>query len=126
MVAVLPPLIAAGGFGLYFLTSFRLARYRRTPWEFLAIIAAGAGLGVHLVWRAPGIGTALSALLSVGILGFACWFLFSFSMYGPREDRPHVGERFPDFTLPASDGSAFSLAEARGRRLLVLCYRGDW
>ena len=126
MVAVLPPLIAAGGFGLYFLTSFRLARYRRTPWEFLAIIAAGAGLGVHLVWRAPGIGTAVSALLSVGILGFACWFLFSFSMYGPREDRPHVGERFPDFTLPASDGSAFSLAEARGRRLLVLCYRGDW
>jgi len=126
MVAVLPPLIAAGGFGLYFLTSFRLARYRRTPWEFLAIIAAGAGLGVHLVWRAPGIGTAVSALLSVGILGFACWFLFSFSMYGPREDRPHVGERFPDFTLPASDGSTFSLAAARGHRLLVLCYRGDW
>src|SRR5207237_618932 len=29
MAAVLPPLIAAGGFGLYFLTSFRLARYRR-------------------------------------------------------------------------------------------------
>jgi len=57
---------------------------------------------------------------------FACWFLFSFSMYGPREDRPRVGERFPDFTLPASDGSTFSLAAARGRRLLVLCYRGDW
>jgi len=36
MAAVLPPLIAAGGFGLYFLTSFRLARYRRVPWEFLA------------------------------------------------------------------------------------------
>ena len=29
MAAVLPPLIAAGSFGLYFLTSFRLARYRR-------------------------------------------------------------------------------------------------
>src|SRR2546428_45280 len=45
MAAVLPPLIAAGGFGLYFLTSFRLARYRRVPWEFLAVVAAGAALG---------------------------------------------------------------------------------
>jgi len=126
MAAVFPPLIAAGSFGLYFLTSFRLARYRRVPWEFLAAIAACAGLGVYLWWRAPGIGTTVGALLSVGILVFACWFLFSFSMYGPREDRPRVGERFPDFTLPASDGSTFSLAAARGRRLLVLCYRGDW
>ena len=126
MAAVLPPLIAAGSFGLYFLTSFRLARYRRVPWEFLAAIAACAGLGVYLWWRAPGIGTTVGALLSVGILVFACWFLFSFSMYRPREDRPRIGERFPDFTLPASDGSTFRLADARGRRLLVLCYRGDW
>jgi hypothetical protein len=126
MIALLPPLLALGAFGLYFLTSFRLARWRRTPWEFLAVIAAGAGLGVWLFVRTPGPGTAASALTSVAILGFACWFLFSFSMYGPREDRPRVGDRFPDFALPASDGTTFSLAAARGRRLLVLCYRGDW
>ena len=126
MAAVLPPLIAAGGFGLYFLTSFRLARYRRVPWEFLAVVAAGAALGVYRLVAAPGAGTAIGAGLALGILAFACWFLFSFSMYGPREDRPRVGERFPDFALPASDGSTFSLAAARGRRLLVLCYRGDW
>ena len=47
-------------------------------------------------------------------------------MYAAREDRPRVGERFPDFALPASDGGAFHLAEARGRRLLILFYRGAW
>lgn len=126
MAVLLPPLIALGAFGLYFLTTFRLARYRRQPWEFVAVIAAGAALGVYQLVRAPGIGSAIGAGLSVGTLGFASWFLFSFSMYGRREDRPRVGDRFPDFTLPASDGSSFSLAGARGRRLLVLCYRGDW
>lgn len=126
MIVFLPPLIALGGFGLYFLTTFRLARYRRRPWEFVAVIAAGAALGLYQLVRAPGTGSAVGAALSLGVLGFACWFLFSFTMYGPREDRPGVGDAFPDFTLPASDGSVFGLAAARGRRLLVLCYRGDW
>src|ERR1051325_9356678 len=124
MAAVLPPLIAAGGFGLYFLTSFRLARYRRVPWEFLAVVAAGAALGVYRLVAAPGAGTAIGAGLALGILAFACWFLFSFSMYGPREDRPHVGERFPDFTLPASDRSTFSPPGARRRPPLRLSHRG--
>src|SRR5438094_206750 len=74
MAAVLPPLIAAGGFGLYFLTSFRLARYRRVPWEFLAVVAAGAALGVYRLVAAPGAGTAIGAALALGILAFACWF----------------------------------------------------
>jgi len=78
------------------------------------------------VTAGAGAGTAIGAGLALGILAFACWFLFSFSMYDPREDRPRVGEPFPDFTLPASDGSTFSLAAARGHPLLVLCYRGDW
>ena len=67
MAAVLPPLIAAGGFGLYFLTSFRLARYRRVPWEFLAVVAAGAALGVYRLVAAPGAGTAIGAGLALGL-----------------------------------------------------------
>src|SRR5437667_7072303 len=126
VLTVLGPLVAAAGFGLYFLSSFRFARYRRRPWEFLAIIAGGAALGAYRLAAAPGAPTAVAAVLAIGILAFACWFLFSFSMYGPREERPRVGGRFPDFALPASDGSTFSLAAAHGRRLLVLCYRGDW
>ena len=126
MLTALAPLVAVGGFGLYFLSSFRFARYRRRPWEFLAIIAGGAALGAYRLAAAPGAPTAVAAVLAIGILAFACWFLFSFSMYGEREDRPRVGERFPDFTLPTSDGRIFRLAEARGRRLLLVCYRGIW
>ena len=126
MLTVLGPLVAAAGFGLYFLSSFRFARYRRRPWEFLAIIAGGAALGAYRLAAAPGAPTAVAAVLAIGILAFACWFLFSFSMYGPREERPRVGERFPDFALPASDGRIFRLADARGRPLLLVCYRGTW
>lgn len=123
---VLPPVVAAAALGLYFVTTFRLAVYRRVPWEWLAIMAAAAAFTVVRAVRAPGPGTIVAAALTAGILGFSVWFLFSFTMYGPREDRPRVGDRFPDFTLPASDGTTFSLPAARGRRLLVLFYRGAW
>jgi AhpC/TSA family protein len=126
MSAFLPPLVATASFGLYFLLTFGLAIYRRVPWEILFVMTAAAGLAVHQLVQAPGAATAAGAALTVGLVVFACWFLFVFSMYGPREDRPRVGDRFPDFTLPASDGGTFRLAEARGRRLLVLFYRGAW
>ena len=123
---VLPPVLAATALAAYFLATFRLAVYRRVPWEWLAVMAA-AGLfaAVHAV-RAPGVGTIVSAAVTFVVLVFTIWFLLSFTMYGPREDRPRVGERFPDFSLPASDGTTFSLAAARGRRLLLIFYRGAW
>jgi len=126
MLALVPPLVAAAAFALYFLTTFRLGLYRRVPWEFLTVMVVATGFAVFRLVRTPGAATAASLVATTGLLGFAGWFLFSFSMYGPREDRPRVGERFPDFTLPASDGSTFSLASARGRRLVILFYRGAW
>jgi len=62
----------------------------------------------------------------LAIVVFSAWFVFSFTMYDRREDRPRVGDHFPDFTLPASDGTTFSLAAARGRRVLLIFYRGAW
>ena len=128
MPTFLPPLVAALAFAGYFLPFAVLRRplYRRVPWEFLGVIAGATALALVHATRAPALGTAIAVVLSTGALAFAAWFFLSFSMYGPREDRPAVGERFPDFTLPTSEGTTFSLADARGRRLLVLCYRGDW
>ena len=100
--------------------------YRRVPWEFLAIVIAASTFAVYGLVAGPSVATAVGAALSLGILGFATWFFLSFSMYEAREDRPRVGERFPDFTLPASDGATFSLGDVRRRRLLLICYRGDW
>ena len=126
MATIAPLLIAITGFGLYFLISTQLAIYRRYPWEFLAIVALGTGAALYRLGVSPGVGTLITAASTTGILGLACWYIFSFSMFGRREDRPRVGEQFPDFTLPASNGPAFHLAEARGRRLLILFYRGIW
>jgi len=126
MLTVLAPLLSLTGFGLYFAVCLRFAVWRRVPWEFLAVTLAGAGLGLYQVARAPGVATAVGALLAVGIAAFACWFIFSFSMYGPREDRPRPGDAFPDFALRTSDGTRFALADAHGRRMLILFYRGAW
>lgn len=37
-----------------------------------------------------------------------------------------VGSAAPPFSLPATDGRARSLAECRGRKVVVLFYRGHW
>ena len=38
-----------------------------------------------------------------------------------------VGERAPDFSLPASDGKAYRLANLRGaKRLVLVIFRGVW
>ena len=122
-----PPFVAGLAFALYFaLPLLRLPIYRRIPWELLAVNAAACAFALYRLARTPSIATVVAAAVSLGILGFAVWFFFSFSMYGAREDRPRVGDHFPDFTLPASDGSTFRLADACGRRLLIICYRGDW
>ena len=126
MLVVLPPLVAGAALAAYFLGTFRLARYRRAPWEFLAVMMVATGVAAYEALRTPDAGTAVGAALTAGIFVFSCWFLFSFTMYGAREDRPRVRERFPDFTLPTSEGSDFSLAAAHGRKLLVVCYRGGW
>src|SRR5262249_51530371 len=52
------------------------------------------------------------------------WFFFGYSMYRAREDRPRVGERFPEFRLPTSEGGVFDLAAERGKQHLLIFYRG--
>src|SRR5262245_56389089 len=126
MLVLLPPVVAAAALGLYFLTTFRLAAYRRVPWEWLAVMLAATSFAVARAVREPGAATIVAAAVTWALVVFAAWFLFSFTMYGAREDRPRVGEQFPDFTLPASDGTTFHLAGARGRRLLLVFYRGAW
>ncbi len=36
-----------------------------------------------------------------------------------------IGQKAPDFTLPADDGSRFTLSEFLGRRILLVFYPGD-
>jgi len=120
------PLLILSGFGLYMASNVWLGRFRRTPWEFLAVSALGGVLAVVRAGTTPSATTFIIALVSIAMLGALYWFFFSFSLYAPREDRPRVGEAFPSFVLPASDGSIYDSSVERGRRRLYIFYRGSW
>jgi cytochrome oxidase Cu insertion factor (SCO1/SenC/PrrC family) len=64
--------------------------------------------------------------------------MLTFAAAGPAQtqgtaDRPaqaaivKVGEQAPDFSLPASDGNTYHLADLKGKKRLVLViFRGVW
>jgi len=39
---------------------------------------------------------------------------------------PKVGERVPQFSLPASDGGTVALKDYAGKKLVLVFYRGYW
>ncbi|HKA13928.1 MAG TPA: hypothetical protein VKH41_02835 [Myxococcota bacterium] len=125
-MALLGPILVIAGFALYFATTTRLGRFRRVPWEFLAVSALGVAVSVLGVVAAPSTSSAVAALASAALFAGLLWFFFSLSMYGPREDRPRVGDPFPAFRLPSSDGAIYDSMSARGKRLLLIFYRGSW
>ncbi len=70
-------------------------------------------------------------LLAFGVLASAALL----AQYGPKEgrdlqptdlDRIQPGARAPDFLLPTGDGRAYSLADFRGKNVVLVFYRGHW
>jgi hypothetical protein len=126
MLVLLGPVLVLSGFGLYMLSNTQLGRFRRIPWEFLAVSALGAVVAVATALREGGPASAVAAVVSSVLFAFLLWFFFVFSMYATREDRPRVGDHFPEFRLPTSDGGVFDLAAERGKWHLFIFYRGSW
>jgi hypothetical protein len=126
MADVIGPLLVAAGFGFYMLLVTQLGRFSRVPWEALGIGTLGVLHALAHAARSPGAGSALSAALTLALFGGLLWFFFGYSMYGAREDRPRVGDPFPTFRLPTSDGAEYDLAAHRGKRRLLIFYRGSW
>jgi hypothetical protein len=126
MSDLIGPIVVLSGFGLYVASNVWLGRFRRLPFEFLAVSVVGAGYAVIRAFMVPSTLATTSALVSVALLGGICWMWFSYSMYGPREDRPRVGDVFPEFRLPASDGTVYAFAAADRKRRLLVFYRGSW
>lgn len=124
--ALLGPALVIAGFAVYMITNVFLGRFRRLPWEFIALSTVGALISAASAVAAPSASTVGAAFVSGGLLAFLYWFFFSFSMYGPREDRPRVGDPFPTFRLPASDGSLYDSMAAAGKPRLLIFYRGSW
>jgi hypothetical protein len=123
---LLGPILIAAGFGLYMAANVWLGRFPRMPYGFIALATAGAAYSVIRAFVVPSTVTTVTALVSLVLIGGLYWFFFSFSMYAPREDHPRIGDLFPSFRLPASDGSIYDSATSRGTPQLLIFYRGSW
>ena len=126
MMTLVGPVLVISGFGLYMLSNTQLGRFRRIPWEFLTVSALGAVVAAATALREGGTASAIAAIVSAVLFAFLLWFFFVYTMYAGREDQPRVGDRFPEFRLPTSEGGAFDLAAERGKRHLLIFYRGSW
>jgi hypothetical protein len=83
-------------------------------------------VALAIMLREGGTANVIAAIVSASFSALLIWFFFVYSMYVGREDRPRVGDRFPEFRLPTSDGVMFDLAAERGKRHRLIFYRGSW
>lgn len=120
------PVVVLSGFGLYVASNVWLGRFRRLPYEFIGLSTAGALYAGARALLVPSTQATVAAALSLVLLGGLCWLYFWYSMYGEREDRPRVGDAFPAFRLPASDGSLYVFSGTDRQRRLLIFYRGSW
>src|SRR5438552_160120 len=90
------------------------------------LVVTGVVVACWLALREDSAANVVAAAVSVTLFAFLVWYFFAYSMYAPRGDRPRVGARFPDFRLPSCDGAVFELAAGRGKRHLLIFYRGSW
>lgn len=107
--------------------------HERIPVAMLAILAAGAVLG--LTSRARGWIKFPVVALEVAAAGLLTFYFTSQSFVPVPAPRIAVGDRFPSWTLPDQDGVVRRyVAEGLGEtsaaphpgRALYLFYRGDW
>lgn len=58
-----------------------------------------------------------------GIKAWLLTALFPLIVFGST---PKVGDRAPQFSLPASDGRTVALKDYAGKKLVLVFYRGYW
>ena len=131
----LGPAVVSAGAVSYFLVFARFPALRDFPWLNMPIVLAGVLLSVVGVWRAFAQPTlyrgkvlgSIGLLFSTGLGALFCAYIFLISYWLPE---PTVASLtlndIPEITLPDQDGQPVSLADYRGRNVLVVFYRGFW
>jgi len=129
------PIVTFVGAVSYFLYFARFPSLRDVPWLNLPIVACGvwlSGVGVRRAFTLPGryrgrIGGALGLLLSVSLALLFCFYVFSLS-YGvpPPTETTRSLVLAPGFTLPDQHGGDVRLGDLRGRKVVLVFYRGFW
>jgi hypothetical protein len=70
MMTLVGPVLVLSGFGLYMLSNTLLGRFRRIPWEFLAVSALGLVVALAIMLRDGGTANIIAAVASAVLSGF--------------------------------------------------------
>ena len=128
------PLAAFAGVVSYFEVFARFPALRDFPWVNLPLVVLGlalSGVGLWLTLRRAELfrGKVLAAAgftVSLLLAGAFVWYVFSFTYRMPTSDRALGLVDAPDFALAASSGGTVRLSDYRGRKVVLVFYRGFW
>ncbi len=129
------PLVTLAGIVTYFLVFARFPVLRDFPWVNLPLTIAGMAISAFALQRAVthprtfrgrvsgSVGLALSLLLGA----FFVLYIFRISYYLPAPTTTTLSlEQAPDFALTATGGETVRLSDFRGRKVVLVFYRGFW
>ena len=135
-------LLALAGFGItfagavtYFTVFARFPALRDFPWLNLPLAATGVAIAVFAATQAfrhrTGLGARIAssalAMLSVLLAALFTTYLFWISYQLPDATEAATTLAIaPETTLVASDGRPVSIGDFRGKKVLVVFYRGYW
>jgi hypothetical protein len=113
-------------FGLAYLTWLPRPLLER-PWLFEGFAVVSLILAAMGMVRSRARRTVLAAV-SVLLLsaGFVVYVRIYTAALPPPTSALKAGQRAPDFTLPAHDGTPVRLSALRGRPVVLTFYRGFW
>jgi hypothetical protein len=131
----LGPLVTFVGAVSYFTYFARFPSLRDVPWLNLPIVAFGVWLSALGIWRAlrsPGryrgkIAGSSGLLLSLALALLFGFYVFSLSYGVPQPTETTLSlSSAPGFTLPDQNGNEVRLSDLRGRKVVLVFYRGFW
>ena len=126
------PLVVFAGFVSYYQVFARFAPLRDFPWVNLPLIWVGVVLSALGVRRAFQTGRrkilgSIALIFSVLVVGLFHAYVFWYSYRMPGETPTTSAMNLaPDFTLPDQHGRPVTLSDLRGRKAVLIFYRGHW
>lgn len=119
----------------YFLYFSRFPVLRDFPWLNLPLVGLGAALSGVAAWGAlfrprpyrgkflASLGFAFSTLIALAFGAYVFWL--SYLLPGPTDTTLDLA-RAPDFALTSMTGERVHLQDLRGRKVVLVFYRGFW
>lgn len=131
----LGPLITFGAAVSYFLVFANFPALRDFPWVNLPLVLVGLILSFVGLRRAFNKASSyhgkwlssLGSLFSLLVGGMFAWYVFYYSYTVPSVDEKAAGlEIAPEFELVDQEGRHVRLSDFRGRKVVLVFYRGFW